>query len=118
MTFTKQIGLLWRVARTLPKLDELDVEFVKAEGDQVKEAEVAWKAGILDIHQLNRLRTLWRFCKLSSRAKEIESEWQKIQQNEHDEFFKFQVFRGSSKDELAYKKGITDGIKWCVERFS
>jgi len=61
---------------------------------------------------------LWRFCKLLGKAKEIEIEWQRIQQDEHDAYFKFQIFRGNEQAEHAYKKGIAEGIKWCLNRFS
>lgn len=56
--------------------------------------------------------------KLSGRAKEIEKEWQKIQQDEHNAVFANQVFNGRNGEEVAYRKGIVEGIKWCVDRFS
>lgn len=67
---------------------------------------------------MNRFRILWRFCSLLGKREEIEREWQKIQQDEHDEFFRFQIYKGIAGDQLAYKRGIVDGIKWCIDRFS
>ena len=68
---------------------------------------------------LHRLALVRRFFGLCGKAREIELEWQKIQQAEHDAFFAVQI-TGRRDEELthAYKKGITDGIKWCVEHFS
>lgn len=76
------------------------------------------RAGMIDAHQLRRLKALWKFANLGTKAREIEVEWQKIQQDEHDAFFCFQVFKGNTQADYAYKKGVADGIKWCVERFS
>lgn len=69
-------------------------------------------------NEWNRLKLLAKFCQLEGKAKEIEQEWQRIQQDEHDSFFAFQTFP-KSDSELAYlyKKGIADGIRWCVKRF-
>lgn len=68
---------------------------------------------------IERYWLFWKFLKLASQAKVIEKEWQRIQQDEHDFFFKFQVTRnGEVKEEFLYKKGVADGVKWCVERFS
>lgn len=66
----------------------------------------------------NRLQMIAKFASLTGKAKEIEQEWQRIQQDEHDEHFAFQVLRGSNESTYLYKKGIADGIKWCVEHFS
>lgn len=69
-------------------------------------------------HEVSRLRLLAQFSTVGGKALEIEKEWQRIQQDEHDSFFEFQVTRGNNEKEYAYKKGIADGIKWCVKRFS
>lgn len=68
-------------------------------------------------HGWNRLELLAKFANLSGKAKEIEEEWQKIQQDEHDEHFALQVLRGNNEGVYLYKKGIADGIKWCVKHF-
>lgn len=70
-------------------------------------------------HALNRWKILYRFVCLMGKAREIELEWQRIQQDEHDFNYAFQT--GMNEDKQArylYKKGIADGIKWCVDRFS
>jgi len=68
--------------------------------------------------EMNRLKLLSQFVKLSGKAQEIELEWQKIQQDENNAYFAYQVMRGDATREHAYRKGIVDGIKWCVNRFS
>lgn len=67
---------------------------------------------------MTRIKLLWRFVKLYPKAKEIELAWQKIQQDKHDFDFKNQVGRGTAEAELAYKRGIVDGIKWIINTFS
>lgn len=70
-------------------------------------------------NEWNRLKMLAKFCQLEGKAKEIEQEWQRIQQDEHDAHFAFQTLnRGDSELVYLYKKGIVDGIKWCIERFT
>lgn len=70
-----------------------------------------------EVHGWGRLQLLAKFVNLSGKAREIELEWQKAQQDEHDAHFQFQVLRGHGESEYLYKKGIVDGIKWCVDRF-
>jgi len=65
----------------------------------------------------NRMKLLSKFALLASKSKEIEQEWQRIQQDEHDATFAWQSGRSNEVD-VSYKKGIVDGIKWCVNRFS
>jgi hypothetical protein len=45
------------------------------------------------------------------------SEIQKINQDEYDVDFANQVYHGKMECDLAYKKGFSDGAKWCVNRF-
>lgn len=62
-----------------------------------------------------RLLLTWRLFKVMPA---IESEWQKLQQEEHDTLYGFQVrLREDQKQDHSYKKGIVDGVKWCMERF-
>ena len=69
-------------------------------------------------HEWDRLKMLARFCQLEGQAKAIEDEWRQIQQDENDAFFAWQSIRKSDAELLyLYKKGIADGIKWCVNRF-
>jgi len=117
-------GLLVRLDGFDERLKALDRALLKMENiDKMKPAEVLVPAvsngnGHSDDHDLNRLKILGKFVQLAGKAQQIEKEWQKIQQDEHDAFFAFQVFRGKNEVEHAYKKGVTDGIKWCVDRFS
>jgi len=69
------------------------------------------------VHGWNRMKLLSKFALLASKGKEIEMEWQRIQQDEHDATFAFQSGRSNEVD-VSYKKGIVEGIKWCVSRFS
>lgn len=120
----KKISELEILEATVPRLEALDKALAKIERLGHVEAvpiqhtvPVAVSSNGHD-HDLNRLKILSKFVALEGKAREIEQEWQKIQQDEHDSFFAFQVFRGRNEVEHAYRKGITDGIKWCVERFS
>lgn len=69
-------------------------------------------------YEEGRIKMLGKFVALAGKGREIELAWQKIQQDEHDAFFAFQIFQGRNEVDYAYKKGIADGVKWCVERFS
>lgn len=68
-------------------------------------------------HEWSRLKLLSKFANLSGKAEEIEKEWQKIQQDEFDTYFSFQVVRGQNELDLMYRKGIREGIQWCIDRF-
>jgi hypothetical protein len=68
-------------------------------------------------HEWSRLKLLSKFANLSGRAEEIEKEWQKIQQDEHNAYFSFQVLRGQQDLDYTYRKGIREGIQWCIDRF-
>ena len=106
---------------TVPRLQSLDEALAKIERlGQIRQIEtvVVQSNGNGHNHDLDRLKVLSKFAQLTGKAKEIETEWQKIQQDEHDAHFSYQVFRGRNEVEYAYKKGIVDGIKWCVDRFS
>lgn len=65
----------------------------------------------------NRMKLLSKFALLASKGREIELEWQRIQQDEHDATFAFHSGRSNEVD-VSYKKGVVEGIKWCVNRFS
>lgn len=69
------------------------------------------------IHGWNRMKLLSKFAILAAKGREIELEWQRIQQDEHDATFAFKSGRSNEVDE-AYKRGIAEGVKWCVNRFS
>lgn len=72
-----------------------------------------------DLREWERLKLLSQFVHLHGKAKEIETEWQRIQQDEHD--FQF-AFNSSPNEEtqsrFLYRKGVADGIKWCLKNFS
>lgn len=68
-------------------------------------------------YEWSRLKLLSKFVNLSGKAEEIEKEWQKIQQDEHDSYFAFQVLRGQDALDHTYRKGIREGIQWCIDRF-
>lgn len=119
----------------LPKLEALDQIFVKLEDVNTslhKLEHVAHEkphANGNSVHPIpletahiqewNRLKMLSKFVQLAGRAKEIETEWQRIQQNEHDALYAFQTtLKEESEMQYLYKKGIADGIKWCVNTFS
>lgn len=72
-----------------------------------------------DLMEWNRLKILSQFVALAPKAKEIEAEWQKIQQDEHDFRFAFETAPNPETEaHYVFKKGIAEGIKWCVNRFS
>lgn len=72
-----------------------------------------------DLIEWNRLKLLAKFVQLADKGKEIETEWQRIQQDEHDFEFAFHTsINDDSQSKYLYKKGIADGVKWCVSRFS
>lgn len=72
-----------------------------------------------DLLEWNRLKLLAKFVQLADKGKEIELEWQKIQQDEHDFQFAFQTSPNEeSQSKYLFKKGIAEGVKWCVNRFS
>jgi len=68
--------------------------------------------------EVHRLQTLSKFAQLSGKAQEIEKEWQRIQQDEFDAVFAHQITGGKNGEDLAFKQGVSKGIKWCVEHFS
>lgn len=59
-----------------------------------------------------------QLSQMSGKGAEIEKEWQKIQQGEYDAKFAFDVLRGNDDYNYAYKKGLADGVRWCIARFS
>lgn len=67
--------------------------------------------------EVSRLRLLAQFAGMKGKAEEIEKEWQRIQQDEHNAHFAFQILRGNNESEYLYKKGIAEGIKWCIDHF-
>jgi|GEM_PF-2683705 len=68
-------------------------------------------------HFVARVLLIRRFFRLVGMAREIELEWQKIQQDKNDAHFALHSLRGNAELEYIYRKGIEDGIKWCVKRF-
>ena len=96
--------LAWKIAGKSPE----PVAQKKADVDQANRR-----------HEENRVLLAAKIMKVSEKARELELEWQKIQQEEHDAFFAFQAIGGKSQESLyVYKKGIADGIKWCINHFS
>lgn len=82
----------------------------KAKVDQVQLAQK---------HEWDRLKLLSRFVQAAEQSQKLEQDWQKIQQGEHDAFFEFQSMnKDDSKVMWMYKKGVSDGVKWCINRFS
>lgn len=72
-----------------------------------------------DVRDWERLKLLSKFVHLSGKSKDIEDEWRRIQQDEHDFEFAFKTSpTEESQSKYLYKKGIADGIKWCVNLFS
>jgi len=72
-----------------------------------------------DLLEWNRLKLLSKFVALSEKGEEIEKEWQRIQQDEHDFQFAFETsLNEESQAKYLYKKGIADGVKWCLKNFS
>lgn len=101
------------------RLESLDALLTKIESPAppviVKEQNTV-KA---DLQEWNRLKLLSQFVHLSGKAREIELEWQRIQQDEHDFLFAFQASNSEeTQAKYLYKKGIADGVKWCVKQFS
>lgn len=91
------------------------------EDGPIKEEKVAYAekpVGLDNKYELERLRLLIKFSKLLGKEKEIELEWQRIQQDEHDFKYAFQASVGEeTQAKYLYKKGIADGVKWCINRF-
>lgn len=111
----------------LSKLEHLDAAVAKIEGLgqplAVSPAPPGAPVRIQEhLHEWGRLKLLAEFVTLSSHAEEIEKEWQRIQQDEHD--FKYAFNTSNNEDtQLAYiyRKGLADGIKWVKslkDRFS
>lgn len=74
------------------------------------------------MHAWKRLKLLSEFVALSEHAEDIEKEWQRIQQDEHDYQYAFNA-KNSDETQAAfvYRKGLVDGIKWVKtlkDRFS
>ncbi len=68
---------------------------------------------------ISRLKLLHKFIRMSDKARQIELEWQRIQQDEHDFKYAFQVLPSEdSQARYLYKKGVADGVKWCLKLFS
>ena len=69
------------------------------------------------VHDYRRLKLLMKFSHLQGKAREIELEWQTIQQAAHDRSFYNQVYLGKAESEVAHKDGFVRGVQWCIERF-
>jgi len=76
------------------------------------------KKALEERNEWNRLKLLSQFVGAAGKAREIELEWQQIQQDENDSYFAFQTLKGNPENVYLYKKGIADGIKWVINRFS
>lgn len=119
MSFFKSTKNLWRLVKTLEQYEPMAGQLLKDQGNKEREVEIAYKSGFIDQHQFERIKSLWTFCKLASQAKEISEEWKRIQQDEHDFNFAFQSHpTEDTQSRYLYRKGIADGIKWCINRFS
>lgn len=119
--FEKRTSTLTVLEATIQKIGVLEKELSKVENlEPTKIISTNGKVSqaVESIHEWDRLKLLSKFVALSGKAKEIEQEWQKIQQDENDASFAFQLARGDKKDEYLYKRGISEGIKWCINRFS
>lgn len=97
---------------TIQRLETLPTQVV-----QVVEKKVTVPLPVEQMHEWNRLKKLAKFTQMVGKAEQIEKEWQRIEQDENDELFSFQVLRGRDEVKYMYKKGIADGVRWCVERF-
>lgn len=75
------------------------------------------RKAVNDQVEWNRLKMLSQFTHMAGKADLIEKEWQKIQQDENDAYFQFQILRDKAESEYCFKKGIAEGIKWCVKHF-
>jgi len=102
---------------SVAKLESLDASLKKIEQIAISNP-VPVKVGS-NGHDVKRLQVLSKFSNLSGKAREIEVEWQRIQQDQHDALCAFEsTLREENKQDYFYKKGIVMGIKWCVEHFS
>lgn len=102
---------------SVAKLESLDASLRKIEQIAVSNP-VPVKVGS-NGHDVKRLQVLSKFSQLSGKARDIELEWQRIQQDEHDALYAFQcTLREENKQDYYFKKGIVEGIKWCVNHFS
>lgn len=116
------IGILEALASRLEGLDKMLTK-VEASSPAITPAVAAaspqTQVSIDALREWERLKLLSQFVHLFGKGKEIETEWQRIQQDEHD--FQF-AFNSSPTEEnqskYLYKKGIADGVKWCLKNFS
>lgn len=70
-------------------------------------------------HLVWRIRLVYIFSQLIWKATEIETAWKEIQQNEHDFHYAFNCRpNDETQSQYLYKKGLADGVKWCISRFS
>lgn len=100
------------------KIETLAYPITKAAQKTEAVVAVVPKEDLERKNEWNRLKMLAKFCQLEGKAKEIEDEWRKIQQDEHDFAYAFQVRNdGNPETMYLYKKGIADGVKWCVKHF-
>ena len=65
-------------------------------------------------------RTIYRykFRALVGKGQLIEKEWQEMEQNVFDTDFANQVQNGKHNETMAFRRGVIEGVKWCVKRFS
>lgn len=119
-----KVSALEVLERTVPKIERLDEALGRLHSLEAPQARVMvvaehsnGKAHSVP-HEWDRLKVLSKFTNLAGKAEAIEQEWQRIQQDEHNEFFAMQIMHGNNESAYLYKKGIVDGIKWCVNHFS
>lgn len=127
------IPKLETIDRFLPKLEALEAIFTKIEALNVlvERLETMNEPVLIHtngkphpqptpdqtVHDYKRLKLLMQFSRFQGKAREIELEWQKIQQSAHDRSFYNQVYLGKAESEVAHKDGFVRGVQWCIERF-
>ena len=107
------VGILEQLASRLERFEQIVKKIEAPEPPKpVSDGKVQ------EVQQWNRLKLLSKFVDLSDKAEEIEKEWQRIQQDEHDYKFAFETSpQEETQAKYLYKKGIADGVKWCLKRF-
>jgi len=104
------LGRLKIIARSCEKTDSIQAQKESALRVQIEKQSAV---------ELRRLKLLSKFAGIAEKAREVELEWQRIQQDEHDFQFAFHTSKDEeSQAKYLYKKGIADGVKWCLNLFS
>ena len=113
---TPELDILQTMIDRLEMLDQALLKLSKSESLPKVEPKNG-NGAISEKNELARLRMLVQFLSLGAKVDQIEKEWQRIQQDENDSQFAVQV-KGGPESEHFYKKGIADGVRWCVKHFS